>query len=169
MGSSHALGVPYKVNLGLGTRYTKNGNMMGLDGSLIFSTGLLSAKSLSVKGFCPFYFSPSKAKSSFYIGPYVALGKDYPRFYSFSGTLEKFDGASTDLETGFSFGKNMGGKELSGFWQINMRCALLQPKIVYFSEGQNSRGQDIMKPREGSYKWDLLFPGFFQFDWGFGF
>jgi hypothetical protein len=75
-GFSSLLILPYIANTSIGLRKTSTKNLIGLDGSLNFSTNL-SWYHLYAKGFIPFYFTPGKAKSSYYLGPYLTIGKSF--------------------------------------------------------------------------------------------
>jgi|GEM_PF-6792825 len=75
-GFSSLLILPYIANTSIGLRKTSTKNLIGLDGSLNFSTNF-SWYYLYEKGFLPFYFTPRKAKSSYYLGPYLTIGKSF--------------------------------------------------------------------------------------------
>lgn len=156
VGFSSVVCVPYIANTSIGVRFTKDDSLVGYDGSLNYTTNGFY-NNLFAKGFFPFYLTSSTAKNSYYIGPYITIGKDFPKFVWSGGGVETRDG-KPELEGGFSFGKNIGGQKISSFWQVTARCVVLEPGIVPYTMGREY----------GLYEFHSLFSTF-RFDWGYAF
>jgi hypothetical protein len=130
--------IPYFVNMSLGSRYTKNGSLFGVDTSLNYSTNVVF-HSLSLKEAVPFYFQPSKAKNSLYMGPYIAVSQDFPvgirPSRGGSGFWTEKKNPAPDFEGGVVLGRNYGDQEIEYFTQSSFRGFLIQDgefKPYYF-------------------------------------
>ncbi len=158
-GFSSFLILPYIANTSIGLRKTNDKSLIGLDGSLNFSTNF-SWYHLYAKGFLPFYFTPSKAKNSFYLGPYISIGKTFQEFVGNSADLYQMN-TSPALESGLTFGRNIGTLKVNSFFQITARCVSLKRKII--------KDPYYIHYKEGSYKFYPIAPFLFRFEWGFAF
>ncbi len=137
--SSLVVMVPYIINTNTGIRFAKNGVMAGIDGSLNYTTNIIT-NNFFIKGFIPLYFTPKDVKNSHYLGPYITYGFDNPKWIGHSGSLQQLEGIWPEFESGLTYGKNIEWGSSIYFWQINLNLISFSQKVIFNSSGGYQKG-----------------------------